>query len=142
LIGKNTLEYYPYYFATWIDRIKLDPRPTVKNVLSQWASALVSLRSGLHKAVYLPYSLDDQVCKYLKAELSQSDIVFTDLQVRCDGHALDLDDLSEVIYSEPKIDFIQIDRFSRQWGADPRFFGKFNADEVIQALNNAELVDG
>jgi len=143
-IGENSLEYYPYYFSIWKDRDGLDHRPTVKNVLSQWATALTALYSGSYPAVYLPYYLDDQDCKYLKAELVGEDIVFSDLSVRDAGYAMDLDDLSDRMYSEPDIikswiDFSWIEFNGKEH--EPKFSGRYNAKKIIQALKDAEISD-
>ncbi len=140
-IGENSLEYYPYYFSIWKDKDEFDHRPTVKNVLTQWATALTALCSGLYPAVYLPYYLDDQSCQYLKAELEGEDIVFSDLLVRDDGYAMDLDDLSDRMYSEPDIVKSWIDRYRKEHNSEPKFFGRYNAKEIIQALKDAELSD-
>src|SRR5690242_15448402 len=76
IIGENALEYYPYYFDIWNPAV--DYRITVRNVLSQWASALATLNSS-RSTIYLPYYLDDETCRFLKAELAGEDVVFTDI---------------------------------------------------------------
>lgn len=140
-IGENSLEYYPYYFAIWKDRDDFDHRPTVKNVLSQWATALTALCSGLHSVVYLPYYLDDQTCKYLEAKIEGEDIIFSDLLVGADGYAMNLDDLSKQMYSKPDILKTWAGNFGEKHKNNPYFFGRYNAKEVIQALKDAELSD-
>jgi hypothetical protein len=98
LIGERALEYYPYYFAIWDDEV--DHRLTVKKVLAQWAMALTRLEST-SEPVWLPYYLDDQDCKFLKAELDGEHVVLTDIYVWADGYAMDLDDLSTEMRTEP-----------------------------------------
>ncbi len=135
-IDEKALEYYPYYLAIWKDTF--DHRVTVKRVLAQWAIALSSLSSG-ENAVYLPYYLNDQTCRYLKAELDGEDIILTDLPVVADGWAMDLDDLSREIYSEPEI----IESFGDPEEPFPdspaQLFGRWRAGDLIDALRNAEV---
>ena len=126
LIGLEHLEYYPYYFCSWAEED--DHRLVVKNVLSQWASALAKLNGEL-VAVFLPYYLDDESCRVLKAVLKGEDIVFTNLVIWENAYALDLDNLEEFMVTEPHI--IE---------SSPREFGRYNRQEIISALNNAEVV--
>lgn len=85
----HALEYYAYYFKIWNENV--DHRITVKKVLDQWASALESL--GENRVVFLPYYLDDQMSKALKAELVGKDIRLVITRVDYDGWAFNLDDL-------------------------------------------------
>ena len=140
-IGENSLEYYAYYFAIWADHNKFDHRQIVRNALSQWAAALSALASGLYPAVYLPYNLEDQDCKFLKAEIDGEDIILTDLLVRDDGYAMDLDDLSDRIYSAPEIIMNFTDINGKEHDTSPKFFGRYKAKELIQALNDAKFSD-
>jgi hypothetical protein len=135
-IDGNALEYYPYYFAIWNDIA--DHRLNVKSVLSQWATALASLR-GREGAVYLPYYLDDQTCQYLKAELDGEDVVLTDMLVRDDGYAMDLDDLSREMYSAPEVIESYVDINGHRHDSAPKFFGRYKAKELIEALKDAEV---
>ena len=124
-IGEQGLEYYPYYFRIWKfgDVHYADHRIIVKNVLSQWAGALTDLASNGLKAVYLPYFLDDQWCKYLKAELRGENVDLIDMLVDDAGYNMDLDELSREMYSEPKV-------INTHWGVDglidtsPKLFGQ------------------
>ena len=135
LIDRNVLEYYPYYFSIW--REGSDHRLTVKSVLSQWATALDTLPSR-KDPVYLPYYLDDQTCRYLKAELDGEDVVLTDLLVRDDGWDVNLDDLSTRLYSAPEVLTGYVD-INGPDDSSPKFFERFKAEELIEALRNAEL---
>lgn len=141
-IGENSLEYYPYYFAIWADRDDLDHRQTVRNVLVQWAAALTNLNSSNYPAVYLPYYLDDQTCQYLKAELEEETVIFTDLLVNENGYDIDIDDLSAQMYSEPDVIESWIDVNGKDHNSAPKFFGRYNAKDVIQALKDAEISNG
>jgi hypothetical protein len=136
LIEGKTLEYYPYYFSCWKDIS--DHRLTVKNVLAQWAAALSRLSIKAH-VVYLPYYLDDQTCKYLKAELDGHDVLFTDLLVNANAYSMDLDDLSFEMYSEPQVIESWVDINGNKHDTAPQFFARFNLRDVIDALNTAEL---
>jgi len=139
VIGERALEYYPYYFAIWDDAV--DHRLTVKSVLSQWASALAALSRFRQGAVYLPYYLDDQTYRFLKAELNEEDVVLTDTLVSANGYAIDLDDLSREMYSEPEVVSEGVDWDGRQNDETPKFFGRYSAEEVIEALKSAEIAD-
>ena len=132
-LGEQHLEYYPYYFDIWRDIS--DHRLTVNTVLTQWATALSSLKIN-ESAVYLPYSLDDETCKYLKAELDGDDVVLTDMLVRAEGYAMDLDNLSNEMYSEPSVIVNSADGYS-----SPRFFGRYETRGLIEALRNARIDD-
>lgn len=135
ILDGNALEYYPYYFKIWKERI--DHRITVKAVLSHWAKALATLRSR-EEVVYLPYYLDDESCKYLKAELDGEDVVLTDLLVRDAGYAMDLDDLSREMYSAPEVlkNYVDINGHHE---IAPKFFGRYKSEEFIEALRQAEI---
>jgi hypothetical protein len=126
VIGVDALEYYPYYFCVWAE--EGNHRLVVKNVLSQWALALARL-NGEVQAVYLPYYLDDQVCKVLKATLEGEVVVFINLDIWENAYALDLDHLDEFMVTEPKI-----------MKANLQEFGHYKREEVISALNHAEVV--
>jgi hypothetical protein len=139
VIGENGLEYYPYYFAIWKEDI--DHRITVKNVLLQWASALATLKDSRLDAVYLPYYLDDETCRFLKAELDGEDVMFTDMLVEADGYGMDLDDFSLEMYSEPDVIYKLVGWNGQEFDETPKFFGRYNAEEVIAALKSAEIAE-
>lgn len=136
LIDGKALEYYSYYFDIWKDTV--DHRLTVKSVLDQWATALGSL-SSREGAVYLPYSLDDETCRYLKAELDGEDVVLTDMLVRDEGWAMNLDDLSREMYRQPEVIESWVDTNGHKHDLAPKFFGRYKAKELIAALQGAEL---
>ena len=138
-LGEHSLEYYPYYFDIWKDGV--DHRIIVKNVLSRWASALTDLVSSDLKAVYLPYYLDDQDCKYLKVEFSGEKIVLTDMLVADSGYAMNLDELSHEMYSEPKVIESWLGVDGVKYDSSPKFFGQYNAQDLITALRDAEISD-
>ncbi|MEO8573285.1 MAG: hypothetical protein ABI481_04890 [Pyrinomonadaceae bacterium] len=135
LFGDTELEYYPYYFSIWKE--DADHRQTVKVVLSQWADALDSLRSK-EDAVYLPYYLDDETCRYLKAELDGEDSVLTDMLVRDAGYDMDLDDLSRQMYSAPEVLDSYVDNNGHYVRAT-KFFGRYRTEDLIEALRGAEI---
>lgn len=136
-IGDKSLEYYPYYFSIWDENV--DYRVTVKNVLTQWASALTHLlKTGRH--VYLPYYLDDQGSNALKASIEEDKVVLTSVLVAYDGWAFDLNDLSEFMTSEQRV----IEDLKDIHGDIVRTtfeFGKYNLKEFIDALTGAEVID-
>ena len=136
LIDEKVLNYYPYYFAIWKDGI--DHRLVAKKVLSQWASAIETLETG-REAVYLPYYLNDQICRFLKAEADDSEVVLTSLDVYEDGWAIDLDDISREMYSTPRIAESFFDVHGRFHDNSPELLGRFNASELIEALRAAEI---
>jgi hypothetical protein len=133
--GGAELEYYPYYFSIWKE--DADHRQTVKVVLSQWADALDSLRSK-EDAVYLPYYLNDQTCRYLKAELDGQDFILTDVLVRDAGYDMDLDDLSRQMYSAPEVLDSYVDVNGHHVTAT-KFFGRYPTEDLKQALRGAEI---
>lgn len=139
LIGENTLAYYPYYFSIW--RKNVDHRLTVKGVISQWASALHTLKGFTAVAVYLPYYLDDETCRFLKAELDGENVLLTDMLVEANGYGMDLDDLSHEMYSEPEAIYIGVDWDGQEYDETPKFFGRYNAEELIEGLKSAEIAD-
>ena len=138
LVDRTSLEYYPYYFAIWKDAS--DHRVTVKRVLIQWAEALETLRTE-GDVVYLPYYLDDQMCKYLKAQRIDSNVQLSDLLVAADGWALDLDDLSREIYSAPEVIDNYVDSDGNRVEYEPRVFGQFAIKDLIEALRIATIAD-
>ena len=132
LFDSTPLDYYPYYFAIW--DIEIDHRITVKKVLAQWASALETLIAG--SVVYLPFDLNDQVSKALKAELNGQDIVLTIIDVAYDGWALDLDDLSDFMCAGSNATFIER---SSDLEA-PKHFGTYGAKSLMRALKDAQIM--
>lgn len=138
MIGERALEYYPYYFAIWDDEV--DHRLTVKKVLAQWAMALTRLEST-SEPVWLPYYLDDQDCKYLKAELDGEHVVLTDMYVWADGYAMDLDDLSTEMHTEPDAVESFFDINGDWFDTSPKVVGRFKVRELIEALRDAEIVE-
>jgi hypothetical protein len=99
----------------------------VKEVLSQWASAIARLGGGV-SAVYLPYYLDDETCKVLEAVPAGDDVVLTSLTIWENAYALDLSDLEDFMVAEPHI----IERSSKE-------FGRFRREEIIPALGSAVI---
>jgi len=138
LIGENALEYYPYYFGIW--NRDIDYRITIKNVLAQWASALATL-NGSRSEVYLPYYLDDQICRFLKAESDGGRVVLTDVEVADDGWAMNLDNLGDRMYTEPEIIGSYVDYFGNEHKDTSKPFGWYSLNEVIEALRAAEIGD-
>jgi hypothetical protein len=139
IICENGLEYYPYYFSIW--RQDIDYRLTVKSVLSQWASALYTLRGFMAEAIYLPYYLDDETCRFLKAELDGENVLLTDMLVKANGYGMDLDDLSHEMYSEPEVVYTGIDWDGQEHDETPKFFGRYHAEELIEGFKGAEIAD-
>jgi hypothetical protein len=137
LIGGKPLEYDSYFFAIW-GGSKSEHLPAVKSVLAQWVTALTSLREE-GRPVYLPYYLSDQWCKYLKAELTDKDMLLTEVFVRRGGYAMNLGDLSRDMYSEPTLMKSFIDPNGYFIDFEPKFFGRYKAEELIEALRDAEI---
>ena len=122
--GEDTLSYYPYYFG--IHNHEADHRLAVKSVLRQWASAIASLRDP-EQEVYLPYSLDDESCRALRARMFEGNVVLTDVVVSENGYSIDLDDLSSFMHSKPDV-----------YEAE-EVFGIYPAGEFMSGLVDAEL---
>lgn len=127
----HALEYYAYYFKIWNENV--DHRITVKKVLDQWASALESL--GENRVVFLPYYLDDQMSKALKAELVGKDIRLVITRVDYDGWAFNLDDLSEFMssssYETPNERLYESEH--------PKHFGSYPSVDLVKALRRAQI---
>ena len=68
------------------------------------------------------------------------EVVLTDMLVRDAGYAMNLDDLSRVMYPDPDV----LDRVTQRDGQlhdeTPKLFGRFNAGELIEALESAEII--
>ena len=126
-IGDCSVAYYPYYFA--IEDYERDHRLCVKDVLSQWAVALRQLGSG-YDVLHLPYSLDDESCWCFRATTGKGKVILRCVQVTANGCAMFLNDLTVDMTSEYK--------YFEEMQND---FGVYEADELIESLIKAEIVD-
>ncbi len=126
-IGDKIVRYYPYYFG--IEEYERDHRLCVKDVLSQWATALRKLGSG-YGVLHLPYSLDDESCLCFRATLAEGKVSLRCVQVSANGYAMSLNDLTADMTAEYK--------YLHQ---TPNDFGVYEPDELIESLIQAEIED-
>ena len=75
----------------------------------------------------MPYSLDDESCRALRARVFEGKVVLTDVLVDENGYALDLTDLSDFMHSKPNL--IEAGEV----------FGIYPVEEFVRGLVNADV---
>ncbi len=119
-IGEHSVKYSAYYFDVE-EYNDLSEAAALKEILVQWAGALTNLDNG--RALFLPFSLDDEWIECFKASQSGERITLKHVWVSEDGWSVDVSDLGEFMTSEHEI--------RKEL---PEVFGEYRKEDFILAL--------
>ena len=105
------------------------PAAAFKIILIKWAKVLQESNRNGATRLFLPFDLDDEWTKCLRADLNDDRVILRYVKIEVNGYEVDVDHLENFMTSTHGIE---------EEGSE--LFGDYDNEEFISALINAQVI--